>query len=129
MSLHRSLRNRVQRTSPGFQVGPGGRGRTALSDPILGQIPGLEEILANYGLLLQISSTSPEVSPSTIMYQNTWAHGYGIMDVSSDAFTIILQEISSDEIGTSYYDNPEALNDLFTTLMFTIRDGVLAPGP
>jgi alkaline phosphatase D len=103
--------------------------RTALSDPILGQIPGLEEILANYGLLLQVSSMSPEVSPSTIFYQDTWSHGYGIMDVTADAFTITLQQIPSDEISTSYYDNPEALDDLFTTLMFTIRDGVLAPGP
>jgi alkaline phosphatase D len=101
--------------------------RTALSDPILGQIPGLEEILANYGLLLQVSSTSPEVSPSTIMYQNTWSHGYGIMDVTADAFTITLQQISSDEISTSYYDDPEALDDLFTTLVFEIRDGLLSP--
>jgi alkaline phosphatase D len=103
--------------------------RTALADPILGQIPGLEEILANYGLLLQVSSMSPEVSPSTIFYQDTWSHGYGIMDVTADAFTITLQQISSDEIGTSYYDDPATLQTLFTPLMFTIRDGVLAPGP
>jgi len=103
--------------------------RTALSDPILGQIPGLEEILANYGLLLQISSQVPGVSPSDILYQNTWSHGYGIVDVTADAFTILIQEISSDEIGNSYYDDPEALDELFTPVMFTIRDGVLAPGP
>ena len=103
--------------------------RAALTHPILGQIPGIEDIIANFGLLLQISSTRPEVSPSTIMYQNTWSHGYGIMDVTADAFTITLQQISSDEIHTSYYDNPEDLDELFTTLMFTIRDGVLAPGP
>ena len=103
--------------------------RTALSDPILGQIPGLEEIMANYGLLLQVSSLGPGVSPSNILYQNTWSHGYGIVDVTADAFTILIQEISSDEIGNSYYDDPEALNELFTPIMFTIRDGVLAPGP
>jgi alkaline phosphatase D len=103
--------------------------RVALSHPILGQLPGLEEILQHYGLLLQISAANPEVSPSNILYQNTWSHGYGIIDVTADAFTILIQEISSDEIGTSYYDDPEALDDLFTPIMFTIRDGVLAPGP
>jgi alkaline phosphatase D len=103
--------------------------RTALSDPILGQIPGLEEIMANFGLLLQVSSLGPGVSPSNILYQNTWSHGYGIVDVTADAFTILIQEIPSDEIGTSYYDDPEALDDLFTPIMFTIRDGAIAPGP
>jgi alkaline phosphatase D len=103
--------------------------RVVGSDPILGQIPGIEEILQNYALLLQVSSLSPAVSPSNILYANTFSHGYGIVDVTGDAFTILIQEISSDEIGTSYYDDPEALNDLFTPLMFTIRDGVLAPGP
>ena len=55
--------------------------------------------------------------------------GYGIIDVTADALTILIQQISSDEIGTSYYDDPEALDELFTPLMFTIRDGVIAPGP
>jgi len=103
--------------------------RVILSDPILGQIPGIEEIMASYGLLLQVSSLGPGVSPSNILYQNTWSHGYGIVDVTADAFTILIQEISSDEIGNSYYDDPEALDELFTPIMFTIRDGVLAPGP
>jgi hypothetical protein len=51
------------------------------------------------------------------------------MDATADAFSITLQQISSEEIGTSYYDDPAALDALFTPLMFTIRDGVLAPGP
>ena len=103
--------------------------RVVGSDPILGQIPGIEEILQNYALLLQVSSLSPAVSFSDILYANTFSHGYGIVDVTADAFTVLIQEISSDEIGTSYYDDPEALNELFTPLMFTIRDGVIAPGP
>jgi alkaline phosphatase D len=103
--------------------------RTVLSDPILGQIPGIEQILQNYALLLQVSATDPAVSPSNILYANTFSHGYGIIDVTSDAFTILIQEIASVETGTSYYDDPQALDDLFTPLVFTIRDGVLAPGP
>jgi alkaline phosphatase D len=101
--------------------------RFILADPILGQIPGIENIIANYGMFLQISASNPEVSPSSIVYQNVWAHGYGIVDVTADAFTITFQQISSDEIHTSYYDNPEALEALFSPLMFTIQDGVLSP--
>ena len=103
--------------------------RVIASDPILGQIPGIEELLENYGQLLQISAAGPAVSPSTILYQNTWAHGYAIMDVTPDAFTVLIQEIPSDEIGNSYYDDPEALNELFTPIMFSIQDGMLVPGP
>jgi len=103
--------------------------RFILADPILGQIPGIENIIANYGQLLWLSAMDPAVSPSNIVYQNTWAHGYAIADVTADAFTVTIQEISSDEIGTSYYDDPDALDDLFNPVMFTIRDGVLAPGP
>jgi alkaline phosphatase D len=97
------------------------------ADPILGQIPGLDQILQNYALLLQVSAQDPAVSPSDILYANTFAHGFGIFDATSDTFSITIQQISSDEIGTSYYDNPEALDDLFSTLMFSIQDGVLAP--
>jgi alkaline phosphatase D len=103
--------------------------RFALSSPILGQIPGIGDVIANLGLLMQVSAMDPAVSPSNILYENNWAHGYAIADVTADAFTVTIQEISSGEAGTSYYDDPEALDDLFTPVMFTIRDGVLAPGP
>ena len=69
------------------------------------------------------------MSSSDILYANTYSHGYGIIDVTADAFTILIQQITSDEIGTSYYDNPEALDELFSTLMFSIQDGILAPVP
>jgi alkaline phosphatase D len=103
--------------------------RVIASDPILGQIPGIEDIIANYGQLLQVSAMSPSVSPSNILYQNTWSHGYAIMDVTPDAFTILIQQIASDEVGNSYYEDPDALDDLFAPIMFTIRDGAIAPGP
>jgi alkaline phosphatase D len=103
--------------------------RVITSDPILGQIPGIEQIIAQYGLLLQISALNPEVSPSNIRYQNAWSHGYAVMDVTADKFTFTIQEIPSDEIGTSYYDDPEALDDLFTPIVFNIQDGLLTLGP
>ena len=104
--------------------------RAILSDPILGQIPGIEDIVANYGLLLQVSATDDVlVSPSDILYTNTYSHGYGILDVFADRLSFTLQEIPSDQIGTSYYDDPEALNEQFTPIMFTIEDGAIRPGP
>ena len=101
--------------------------RAVASDPILGQIPGIDQILQNYALLLQVSSLSPAVSPSSIIYANTFSHGYGVIDVTADALTFTIQQIPSDEVGTSYYDDPEALDDLFTTLVYTIQDGLLSP--
>lgn len=103
--------------------------RAVASDPILGQIPGIDQILQNYALLLQVSAQDPAVSPSDILYANTFAHGFGIFDVTGDAMSILIEEIPSAEVGTSYYDDPEALDALFTPLLFTIQDGVLTPGP
>jgi alkaline phosphatase D len=103
--------------------------RAILADPILGQIPGIEDIIADYALLLQVSATDPQVSPSDILYANTYSHGYGIFDVTPETMTVILQEIPSDEVATSYYDDPEGLNELFTPVMFTIEDGAIRPGP
>jgi hypothetical protein len=42
---------------------------------------------------------------------------------------VILQEIDQDEVFTSYYDDLDTLNGLFTATMFTLEDGVLRPGP
>ena len=72
---------------------------------------------------------APRVKRSSSASSSTWSHGYGIIDVTADAFTILIQEIPSNEVGTSYYDDPDALDDLFTPVMFTIRDGAIAPGP
>jgi alkaline phosphatase D len=103
--------------------------RAVLSDPILGQIPGIEELFANYALLLQVSSLDPQVSPSDILYASTYSHGFGIFDVTAETFTFTLQEIPSTEVHTSYYDDPDTLNELFTPVMFTIENGAIRPGP
>jgi len=103
--------------------------RAVLADPILGQVPGIEELFANWALLLQVSSLNDNVSLSDILYATAFNHGYGIFDVSAESLTFILQELPSDEVHTSYYDDPEALNELFTPVMFTIEDGAIRPGP
>lgn len=103
--------------------------RAVLADPILGQVPGIEELFANWGLLLQVSSLDDDVSLSDILYASAFSHGYGVFDVTSDSFTILLQEIPSDEVHSSYYGDAEAVNELFSPVMFTIEDGAIRPGP
>jgi len=102
--------------------------RTIASDPILGQIPNIDAIVAQYALLLQVSSLSPTVSTSDILYDNTFSHGYGILDVTPDTLTFTIQEMPSEEVATSYYDDPEALDELFSTVVFTIENGEIRPG-
>ncbi len=118
-------------TPPAISSSTGGEivARTIASDPILGQIPGIDAIVAQYGLLLQVSSLSPAVSPSNILYDNLFSHGYGVIDVNAERLTFTIQEMPSEETSTSYYDDPEALNELFTPIQFTIEDGEIRPGP
>jgi len=99
------------------------------SDPILGQIPGIEELVASLGPLLQLSVLDDSVSTSDIVYTDTESDAFVIMDVTADALSATIYQIPAEYVYTSFYDNPEALDDLFTPVMFTIRDGVLAPGP
>jgi len=103
--------------------------RSIASDPILGQIPGFEELVEHLGLLLQVSVLGDAVSPSDIVYTNTESDAFVIVDVMADALSTTIYEISAEHVFTSFYDDPDGLDDLFTPVMFTIRDGVLAPGP
>jgi alkaline phosphatase D len=98
------------------------------SDPILGQFPGLEELVENLGLLLQISTIDDDIIPSDIVYANTNSHGFSVMEADAEALHVTIFEISSDEISTSYYDDPAALDDLFQPISFRVEDGELIPG-
>ena len=100
------------------------------SDPILGQIPGLEELLAHFDALLQISSLDDEhVSPSDILYADTDVDAFVVVEATADAFEVTIHEISTEHVFTNFYDDPDGLADLFTTTTFTVQDGVLTPGP
>jgi len=100
------------------------------SDPILGQIPGLEELLAHFDALLQISSLDDEhVSPSDIVYADTDVDAFVVVEATADAFEVKIYEISTDHVFTRFYDDPEALSDLFEVTTFTVQEGVLTPGP
>jgi alkaline phosphatase D len=118
-------------TGPGISSATIGEevARRIASDPILGQIPGLDQLAQALGLLLQVSSFDDElVSPSDIVYTNTGAHGFMIMDVMADSLRAVMYEIPEDATHTSYYDDPAALDALFTMMPFTVQDGQLIPG-
>ena len=102
--------------------------RRIMSDPILGGIEGIDDLVANLALLLQISTLDDSVTPSDIVYTNTSSMGFSVMDVGPDALHVTIWEIASDEIGTSYYDDPDALDDLFWSTSYTVQDGELIPG-
>jgi alkaline phosphatase D len=102
--------------------------RRIASDPILGSVPGLEDLVAALGTLLQISTFDDTVTTSDIVYDNTFSHGFMVVEAEAETLHVSIWEISNDEVGTSYYDDPDALDDLFQEITFTVEDGELIPG-
>jgi alkaline phosphatase D len=103
--------------------------RTVANDPILGQIPGLDPLLAQLPLLLQVSTQDDAVVPSDILYAQTDLHGYMVLEIDGEEVVARMMEISADVAFTSYYDTPEALDALFTETAFRISGGQLMPMP
>ncbi len=103
--------------------------RAVLDNPILGQLPGIEDLLAVLPQLLQASTVDSPATDSTILYPRTTNHGYMVMEVTDRTMTAVLEEIDEDEVFNSLYDDPATLDGLFTTTVFTIEDGILRPGP
>jgi len=103
--------------------------RRIASDPILGQIPGLEDLVANLGPLLQLSAPDDAVPPSDIVYTDTESDAFTIVDVTADALQVSIYEIPAEYVFESFYDNPDGLADLFTATTFTVQNGVLTAGP
>jgi len=99
------------------------------SDPNFGQVPGVEDLLANLDLMMQVSSLDDEhVSPSDLVYADSWVDGFMVVDVTADALHATMYELPGAAVHTSYYDDPEGLDDLFETVDFTIENGLLIPG-
>jgi alkaline phosphatase D len=103
--------------------------RAVLGDPILGQIPGIEGLLAMLPQLLQASTVDSPATGSTILYPQTTNHGYMVMTATPETLTAVIQEIDQNEVFTDYTDDPVALDSLFTATVFTVEDGELRPGP
>ena len=114
-------------TPPSVSSGTFGVGvlRAIENNPILSEIPGLEEIVAFLDVLMQLSSLPPDVSASDIVYTNNWVHGFGVMEVTPEALYTKIYQIPNEYVGTSYYDDPEALDELVEVREFTVMDGVL----
>jgi len=91
----------------------------------LSQVPGIDQLVAAIGEILQVSSLDPSVSSAPI--GDVWpdSHGGVVMTASADSLSATYYHVDSSEVGTNYYGDPGSLNSLFTTTTFTLRGGVL----
>lgn len=75
---------------------------TIRSDPLLSQIPGLEQLVELLDLFLAVGN--PEIRAV-----NTGVNGVLVIEAGSDKLAATYWQIDGDEATTSYYDNPELL--------------------
>ena len=95
--------------------------------PVLGQIPGLEQLVAQFGPLMQITSHDDAVTPSDIVGLDLRASGYMLVDVTEDALTSTMVTMDSEESRNNYYDDPDALEEIFTEHVYTVQEGEVTP--
>ncbi len=95
--------------------------------PILGQIPGLEDLVAQFGPLMQITSLDDSVTPSDIVGVDLKASGYMLVEVTAEALTSTMVAMNSEETRNNYYDDPDALEGIFTEHVYTVQEGVVTP--
>ena len=93
----------------------------------LSQVPGIDQLVAEIGQILQVSSLDPSVSSAPI--GDVWpdSHGCVVMTASPTSLTATYYHIDSSQVGTSYYSDTASLNALFTTTTFTVQGGALQP--
>ncbi len=95
--------------------------------PILGQLPGLDELVALFGPLMQLTSQDDSVTNSDIVGVDLKASGYMLVDVTADALTSTMVTMDSEETRNNYYDDPDALEDIFSEHIYTVQDGQVTP--
>jgi len=100
---------------------------TVTNDPILGDIPGLEELLAQLTPIFLISASDPQVTPSSLTYAETLSAGYAAFEVGPDAITATYRQYPADLVTTSFYEDPEGLEEVMKTVGFVLQDGVVTP--
>ncbi len=96
-----------------------------LSDPVLSQVPGIEQLVQGVGDIMQISSQDSAVSSAKILAQWPNSHGCVLLTAAPDSLTATYYHIDAAQIGNDYYDDPAALNSLFQTATFKLQGGVL----
>ena len=98
-----------------------------LSNPLLPpEAVGLVDFLSD--LLVLSSQDDEQVSASDIVYANTASNGVGVVDVTQDALTVTLHEVDEAVAFGNLYDDPAALEAVFSTRTFTVQDGQLLAG-
>lgn len=103
--------------------------RAIENDPLLGQIPGVGDLIRGFfSTMLQVSSLDPAVSSSAIAYAENFTHGYMVMDATEESLTATMVELPSSEVATDHTQDPGALDSLFTERTFIVQDGQLIPG-
>ena len=103
--------------------------RAIENDPLLGQIPGIGDLIRGFfSTMLQLSSNDPAHSSSAIAYAENFTHGYMIMDATADSLTATMVELPSNEVATDHTQDAAALDSLFVERVFTVQDGQLIPG-
>ncbi len=102
--------------------------RAVLEHPLLGGLPGLDQLVGLLPVMLQVSTTGGATT-SEIAYARTANHGFMIMEVGPEAITARLVEAPESSTFTSFYDDPDALDDLYTVTVFEVRDGELIQLP
>ncbi len=102
--------------------------RTLAQDPILGQIPGMDQLIQYLGLLHQMSASGDPATQAEIPYATTDKNGFMVMEATEETLGVSLMEFATAEVENNYYDDPAALDALFTEINYTVRDGQLLPG-
>jgi alkaline phosphatase D len=92
--------------------------------PGLGGLPGMDQLVGQLALLLQISTPTPR-----ILYDSTDEQGYVVIEATAADLVASYYTIAESHVGTSYYGNPGALASLFQVHRFRVANGALTPLP
>lgn len=85
----------------------------AATDPVLSQIPGIQQLVMNDGVLMQMANPS-------IAYANTNVNGVAIVTASAESMQVSLYEAEHDAVFTSAYDEAEAFVAAMTEKRYLI---------
>ncbi|HUK13852.1 MAG TPA: alkaline phosphatase D family protein [Thermoanaerobaculaceae bacterium] len=96
-----------------------------MADPVLSQVPGIEAVVRLVGLIMQLSSQDPAVSPAKILAQWPSSHGCVVMTAAPDGLTATYYHIDAAQVGNNYYADAASLNSLFQTTTYTVQGGQL----
>ena len=98
-----------------------------MADPVLSQVPGIQQVVELVGQLLQISSLDPAVSSAKILADWPDSHGCVVLTAAPDSLTATYYLIDSAQVGNDFYSDPASLNSLFTTHTYQLQGGQLTP--